>query len=360
MIKEITLECKKGDVSCVYEKPITLKDVAEKSTFSLRTVKKVLSGDETVRPDTKEHILLVAKELGYRKNRMASVLATNKVHNIAIVIGDFKYFFPEAKAGFGKCYREYRELKIGIEFFTPENESVMASKELLQELLENDKIDAVIMHACSMSGLNREINALVKKGKPVFTFGADAPSSDRICYVGPKAYESGRIAAQIMVNYIGKKGNVFIVNQSIEEMQTVERNRGFMDFIMEYCPEVKVQQITVQKNEKEYYNKVRSLIETQQVSGILGADADCYIVGNVLRDLKNRDITAMGFDLSDDTEQLLKEDYFKVVLSQNPDKQAYKVLQKMCDYISYGVKVKKNIYTDVSIITSECLRYREE
>ena len=66
----------------MYEKSVTLKDVAKRSTYSLRTVKKVMSGDKTVRPETRENVLQAAKELGYEKNMAASILATNRIRRM--------------------------------------------------------------------------------------------------------------------------------------------------------------------------------------------------------------------------------------------------------------------------------------
>ncbi|MEE0419321.1 MAG: LacI family DNA-binding transcriptional regulator [Lachnospiraceae bacterium] len=341
----------------MYKKAVTLKDVAESSGYSLRTVKKVLSSNEPVKPATRETVLRVAREMGYRKNRIASVLANHKVYKIAIVIGNYRYFFPEAKEGFRKCYRDMQDLKVNIDFYIPGDESVDSMRELLRQLVVDDTIDAVIMHARSMSGLNEGINRLVEAGKLVFTFGADAPFSKRLCYVGPKAYETGRIAAQLMANYIGKRGEVYVINQSEEEMQTLERNRGIKDYMAEHCKEIRVHLIMVQKREEEYYRTVKSLVERQQADGILGTDADCHIVGEVLREQKNHGIVAMGFDLTEETEKLLREDYIQVILSQNPEKQAYTALQKLCEHMFYGTGVKKNIFTDISVITSECLKY---
>ena len=51
----------------MYEKPVTLKDVAEMSDYSLRTVKKVMSGDLSVRPETRENVLQAALKLFYKK-----------------------------------------------------------------------------------------------------------------------------------------------------------------------------------------------------------------------------------------------------------------------------------------------------
>lgn len=334
---------------------ITLKDVAEQSGYSLRTVKKVYSEkSDGVRKETRDHILDTGRLMGYKKNMAASALAMSKVTRIAIVMGDFKHFFPKAKEGFLSYYEEIRDMKFAIDFYTPGSRSLSSSRELLNELLEDEHTDAVIMHASSMSGLNAQINALVAAGKPVFTFGADAPSSNRVCYIGPRAYESGRIAAQLMSNYIGRSGNVYIINQSMEEMQTLERNHGFLDYINEKCPSVRVQQVLVQMNQVSYYDTVKEILQ-EDVDGIIGADADCYIIGDVIKELKDTETVGMGFDLTEETEKMLREDHMKVILSQNPDKQAATALQMMCRYILNQSIDERNVFTDISIITSECL-----
>ena len=79
---------------------ITLKDIAAKSGYSLRTVKKVMSGDRSVREETRNHILETGRQLGYRKNMVASVLGTNKEVRIGIVLGDYKYFSRRQEWGF--------------------------------------------------------------------------------------------------------------------------------------------------------------------------------------------------------------------------------------------------------------------
>lgn len=343
----------------MYEKSVTLKDVAERSAYSLRTVKKVMSGDKTVRPETRENVLQVARELGYEKNMVASILATNKIRNIAIVLGDYRYFFPEAKTGFRKCHKSWSSLKVGIEFLLPANRTLEASKELLRSLLHNEKFDAVIMHASSMTELNSEIDELVDSGKMVCTFGADAPGSKRMFYVGPRAYESGRIAAQVMANYTGGKGKIYIMKQSLEEMQTQERIRGFSDYMNEKHKDIQIEQILIRDRAEDYHRKAAELMKLTDVTGVVGTDADCYIIGSEARKAGRKDIISLGFDLSLESAELMREGYFKIILDQNPEQQAAIALDNTCRHLLYNTKVK-NIFTDVVIVTSEILRYKEK
>ena len=61
----------------------TLKDVAAQSGYALRTVKKVMSGDPTVRDQTREAVMQAAASLSYTPNRAASALGKQKqVHII--------------------------------------------------------------------------------------------------------------------------------------------------------------------------------------------------------------------------------------------------------------------------------------
>ena len=342
----------------MYEKPVTLKDVAERSDFSLRTVKKVMSGDKTVRPETRENVLNAARELGYKKNIAASVLAANKILNIAIVMGDYRYFFPEAKRGFQACHKTWIGMKVRIEFLLPADKTLEAAKEILKMILRDEKYDAVIMHASSMSGLNSEINALVESGKAVCTYGADAPGSKRLFYVGPRAYESGRIAAQVLANYIKGSGTVYLFNPPQEEMQTVDRVRGVLDYLKEVHPEIKIQQIFIRNGAEEYHQKVAELMRLSDVAGIIGTDADSYIIGEETQKAGRQDIVSVGFDLSEDAARLMREGYFRIILDQNPERQATIALDSLCRYLLYHTKVK-NVFTDVEIVTSEVLRYKE-
>lgn len=343
----------------IINRPVTLKDVAEKSNLSLRTVKKVFAGDSSVRQQNRERILAVAKELNYSKNHMASILASNRQRHIAIVIGDYKYFFPEMREGFIQCAESLRDYKINITFRIPDSNSIQSAQKLLLSLVEEEDVDAVILHAVSMIGLDQQINKLIENGKPVFTVGADAPYSDRICFIGPKAYESGRIAAQIMANYIGKQGEVYIINHMTEHMQTSERTRGFLAVMQEDYPRINAHRVIVEEV-SDYYNVVKNLVQTEEISGLLCTDAAGFMAGQVLRDVNNDDITLIGYDLIPEVEELMEEGYIKIVLGQNPAMQARVALQQMCDYLVMGKEVGKNIFTPVNIISSECLRYQKD
>ena len=64
---------------------VTIKDIAKVSGVSYSTVSKALNDSPLVKPDTKEKILQVAKDLGYTPNFVAKNLVTKKSNTIGLV-----------------------------------------------------------------------------------------------------------------------------------------------------------------------------------------------------------------------------------------------------------------------------------
>lgn len=66
----------------------TIYDVAGKAQVSLATVSRVLNNPEKVNEATRERVLQVIKELGYRPNAIARGLASRKTTTVGIVLSD--------------------------------------------------------------------------------------------------------------------------------------------------------------------------------------------------------------------------------------------------------------------------------
>ena len=79
---------------------VSMKDVAEKAGVSVATISRVLADKPNVRPEVREHVLKVVKELGYRRNRIASNLRTQTSNVIGMVVPDIREgFFTDIARG---------------------------------------------------------------------------------------------------------------------------------------------------------------------------------------------------------------------------------------------------------------------
>ena len=336
----------------------TLKDVAIKSGYALRTVKKVMSGNENVRTKTRISVLNAAKELNYQRNIAASVLSRRKSVQVAIVYAEVSEgYFPEVERGFMQCAKELRDFGLSIEFHKAFVQDVDAQVDALKRLAADESVDGVIIQPVSSSQLNSHIDDFINSGRPLLTFGADAPLSKRLAYIGPDAYRSGRIGAQILANYIGKRGNVVVISSNFEHSQTKDRISGFQDRVKEHYPKINVKSLHVPTFEpKAYYEFVRTLVcAGEPVRGIFATNANSYIAGEVLRDLRRDDIIVVGFDISNMATEIMKEGYLKVLIEQNPFQIAYLTLKAMFNRIYLNEQTPPIQHTPLSIVTSECL-----
>lgn len=71
---------------------VTLKEIAEKSGCSVSTVSNVLNGKKKASPETAERIRQVIKETGYKPNRLAQGLRSQRTKTIGIIAEDIAQF----------------------------------------------------------------------------------------------------------------------------------------------------------------------------------------------------------------------------------------------------------------------------
>jgi LacI family transcriptional regulator len=81
-------------------RPVTLKNVAMAAGVSYQTVSRAVNGYAEIHPDTRQRILQIAEELGYRPNRLAGSLRSAYSKVIGLIVSDIENgYFAEVAAG---------------------------------------------------------------------------------------------------------------------------------------------------------------------------------------------------------------------------------------------------------------------
>ena len=83
------------DVSAVRRKP-SITDVARIAGVSYQTVSRVITGSPSVSPATRARVREVIAEVGYRRNKAATALVTNRSTTIGIMTDDSPRYGPVA------------------------------------------------------------------------------------------------------------------------------------------------------------------------------------------------------------------------------------------------------------------------
>ena len=77
-----------GEVRSARRRAVTLHDVAREAGVAVSTVSRALSDPERVNVTTREHVQAIARELGYRPNRLAQALPTGRTGMVAVLVPD--------------------------------------------------------------------------------------------------------------------------------------------------------------------------------------------------------------------------------------------------------------------------------
>lgn len=124
----------------------TIYDVAGAAKVSLATVSRVLNNPEKVNPATRERVLKVIKELGYRPNAIARGLASRKTTTVGVVVSDItRASTSQLLGGIIDIAKKY---KYSIKIFSMSGESdaedsirTVVAEQVDGILLLNDELD---------------------------------------------------------------------------------------------------------------------------------------------------------------------------------------------------------------------------
>ena len=104
--------------------PLTLRDVSQASGVSEMTVSRVLRNRGDVSQNSRDKVLLAAKQLGYVPNKIAGALASQRVNLVAVIIPSLSNMvFPEVMTGISEVL-ETTDLQpvVGVTDYLPEKE----------------------------------------------------------------------------------------------------------------------------------------------------------------------------------------------------------------------------------------------
>lgn len=92
----------------IQNKVPTIKEIAKIANVSAMTVSRALNNNPRVREETRNKILAIAKQLGYRPNRIARSLVSKRSHLISLIVADIgNQYFAELARGIEDKAREY-------------------------------------------------------------------------------------------------------------------------------------------------------------------------------------------------------------------------------------------------------------
>lgn len=271
---------------------VTIKDVAREAGVSISTVSNALNGVDVLNPETKSHVLKVAKRLNYVPNLNGKLLRSGKTKMLGFfttsVSGPYFYKLVESMS------RECDRLGYGLNVFVTKDKQVIMSNILGQ------RVDGVIIYE-ELRIDEDDIAAMVKdKIKAVFL--DRVLENDTMGSVIFDSFEAGYEATKYLIS-LGHKNIAYI--SGVDEMfDSTERKEGYLAALRQYQLPTNEEYILQGYFEEEgSYNAVKSFLNANpdKIPDAFLAGNDLSAIG-CIQALKSHgyevpnDISVMGFD----------------------------------------------------------------
>jgi len=144
---------------------VTIRDVAAATGFSVNTVSRALNDKPDVSAETKRVILETARKLGYRPNRLARGLRSNKTQTIGVIVADI------ANPFFGAVVKEIGETarQEGWSIILASTDEDRAREREAIHVMLAERVDGLLITPCQKDRGN--IEKLDSSGLPYVLLG---------------------------------------------------------------------------------------------------------------------------------------------------------------------------------------------
>jgi LacI family transcriptional regulator len=327
---------------------VTMRDVAQQAGVSIKTVSRVVNDQGEISEATRERVLAVIQDLGYRPSKVARALVTQKTDTIGLVVGDVTYnpFFPEVARGVLDAAQTqgYNVFLCNIE----ENQN--HELEVLHSLADH-AVDGIIIYPTHFSQDN--LKTFADHYRPLISINKciDHPGIGLVMLQTCKG-------AKLAVDYLVSKGYAKIgMIAGVSPLNLIERVRGFREAMAMHRLNVAKEMIIQAANptyEAGYEAMQEMLAEYPDVEAVftyndllaMGAIRACREAGRRVPD----DIAIIGFDdiewAAKTTPPLTTVRIDKYQLGQVATQQLFKMLDN-CE------ETPPPVYVDVELIVRE-------
>ncbi len=304
---------------------ITSTDIARLAGVHRSTVDRVIHERGGVAPATKRKILQIIDEYNYKPNIMsrARLRKAKSLHIEALILAVDAV--PDMKAGLAEAAGDYQDFscRINVEatpLLEPETQA-----EALRRAVKR-RPDAIILQALHADPVQAAIDEVVARGIPVVTINSDLPESRRQLFIGEAMDRSGSIAARLLGELIGGKGQVASITGEQTLVSVQERASGFRRTMAEIFPAITVlPEITVDESPMSTFNKVVDLLlDHPQLQGFFMSCGGVTACCRALEELgKEKDLRVITCETYPSIQQLMHKGIIDATLGSDLQEQSY-------------------------------------
>lgn len=220
---------------------------------------------------------------------------------------------------------------------------------------ESQKVDAIIVNPIDETALNDTVNQIVDNGIPVLGVNAFLTAEKLVTFVGSPDVKAGETEAQQIMDAIGGKGNVVILEGPIGQTGQVGRKEGIYN-ILKKNPDVKViAEKTANWSRAEAMTIMENWIQTHgdKIDAVIAQNDEMAIGAlNALAARGMNDVPVVGVDGVKDALQAVKDGKMIATVFQNAKVQGETVIE-MAIKAAKGEQIEKRYEIPFELVTKE-------
>ena len=229
-------------------------------------------------------------------------------------------------------------------------------KPLLQDQQVDDfitkQVNAIALCPCDSKAVGATIEKANRAGIPVFTadIASMAETGEVICHVATDNRGGGRAAAQAVIEMLGGKGNVALINHPRIE-SAIQREEGFLEEI-QTAPGIQVVTTLPGGGERKMsFDAAKDALQTHpELDGFFCInDPSALGAARAIKELGKEDqIRIVGFDAQPEACQAVKDGILYATIVQYPREIGQKTVQAIHQHL-LGKEVESEILIPVTI-----------
>ena len=304
---------------------MTVSEIAKIAGVSTGTVDRVMHNRGRVSDETRQKILKIIDENGYKPDPIAREACKN----------DY--------ASFGFSVRPY-------EFKRPDRNSL---HEQFKKMSKSDCAAFIIAPV-----MQEEILVLLSESRlssPYCFVDSTVPGSEPLCAATQNPLSAGFLAAKITRLFSKGEGTFAAIKPFSESFNLNERARGFEKYFEESKNGRALQKVARGAEKKQIYEAVDSLVkECSDLRGICIVNSEGHFVGERISALGLKDkIAVTGFDLVPSNKAAIRNGKIDALISQDPKGQGQAVMKEIYKKIVLQSDAQKIINMPLDIYFKE-------
>jgi len=346
---------------------LTIKDIAVKAGVSRGTVDRVIHHRGNVAEDKRNRVLQIIKELEFKPNEYASLIATNKVHTIYCLIPQyFKGDVWEITAkGIKEAAKETESFGVQVSLVTYDQYDIDSFRTACRSVLAHGP-SGVVVAPMFRAGTLRFVRELAAREVPYVYIDTKLDDDGYLEFFGLPMYESGYLGADILTQRC-RQGIRMVLNIRIlrdkDQLSdpTLIRRAGFMDYIREYLPQCEIRDAWIDPNDEEGIEKVldeQFAVLPEGQRNLIMFNSRVHLVASYIKKRGIKNSNVVGYDMLPANLKALKDGSVNFIIAQHSDLQAGKAVRTLAEHLAFRRPVvRKDNYSQMDILNKHNCDY---